>query len=200
MTTNENAITLRFTDRAAAYQALSDLKHLPPAGAEVRGAVLVERLADGTVRVPEGLETDAEQGLAVGGVIGSLVGILGGPLGVLMGWGIGAVIGGGHGYRRAEEATEAVGGFTPHLPPGGTVVLAEVVEHGTEALDVLAMRHDAVLERRPTDSVRAELKAMEDAAERMRGDEVRARRESRRAGAEQRIRTGVAQLKRRIAS
>jgi hypothetical protein len=181
MTMNDNAVALRFADRAAAYQALSDLKHLTSPTTEVRGAVLVERLEDGTVRFPEGVETEAGRNTAVGGVVGSLVGILGGPLGVLMGWGIGAMIGGGYDYKQVREATEAVGAFTPQVPPGATVILAEVKESDTEALDLLAMRHDAVLERRPADDVRAELKAMEEAAERIRKDETKARRENKRA-------------------
>lgn len=180
MTKNENAIALRFADRATAYQALSELKYLSSATTEVRGAVLIERLEDGTVRVPEGLETEAGRNTAVGGLVGSLVGILGGPLGVLTGWGIGAVIGGGYDYKRATEATSAVGAFTQHVPPGGTAVLAEVRESDPEALDLLAMRFDAVLERRPAESVRDELKAMEEAADRIRKEEAKAKREQKR--------------------
>ncbi|CAM5615045.1 hypothetical protein [Streptomyces aurantiogriseus] len=56
MPMNENVITLRFTDRAAAYQALSGLRHLNAASTEVLGAVLIERLEDGAVRVTEGVD------------------------------------------------------------------------------------------------------------------------------------------------
>ncbi|MEU2269836.1 hypothetical protein ABZ568_26240 [Streptomyces olindensis] len=191
MSKTENAIALRFADRATAYQALSELKHLTSATTEVRGAVLIERLEDGTVRVPEGMETEAGRNTAVGGLVGSLVGILAGPLGVLMGWGIGAAIGGGYDYKRVTEATEAVGAFTPHVPPGGTVILAEVEETDTQTLDVLAMRYDATLERRPLDSVRTELKAMEEAADRIRKEEAKAKR----AEAQRKIKEGVAALK-----
>ncbi|MDH6502684.1 hypothetical protein [Streptomyces sp. SAI-149] len=181
MSVNENAVILRFADRATAYQALSDLKYLSPATTEVRAAVLIERLEDGAVRIPEGLDTAEGRNTAVGGLIGSLVGILGGPLGVLMGVGVGALIGGGYDYKRAEEATTAVGAFVQHVPPGGTALLAEVRESDTQALDMLAMRYDAVLERRPTDSVRIELKAMEEAAERIRKEEAKAKRADKRA-------------------
>ncbi|MEU1268191.1 hypothetical protein [Streptomyces sp. NPDC005799] len=58
MPMNENVITLRFTNRAAAYQALGALRHLNAAGAEIHGAVLVERPDDGAVRVTE--EADGE--------------------------------------------------------------------------------------------------------------------------------------------
>lgn len=181
MSVNENAVALRFADRAAAYQALSDLKHLSPATTEVRAAVLIERLEDGTVRVPEGVDTEEGKGAAVGGLVGSLVGILGGPLGVLMGWGVGALIGGGRDYKRAEQATTAVGAFVQHVPPSGTVILTEVRESDTEALDLLALRYDAVLERRPADSVRAELKAMEEAAEKARKEQAKQERDLKRA-------------------
>ncbi|QFR01628.1 hypothetical protein F9278_41730 [Streptomyces phaeolivaceus] len=198
VTTHDNAIALRFADRAIAYQALSELKRIASPAAEVRGAVLIERLEDGTVRVPEGLETEAGRNTAVGGLVGSLVGIIGGPLGVLMGWGIGAVIGGGYDYKRVAEATGTVGAFTPHIPPNGTAILAEVREADPEVLDLLAMRYDATLQRRPVDSVRTELKAMEEAAERIRKDEAKEKRNRKRAEAEQKVKSGVATLKQKI--
>ncbi|MEU1181836.1 hypothetical protein ABZ464_30225 [Streptomyces sp. NPDC005820] len=198
MSMTENAVVLRFADRASAYQALSDLKHLTSATVELRGAVLIERLEDGTVRVPEGLETEAGRNTAVGGLVGSLVGILGGPLGVLTGWGIGAVIGSGYDYKRAEEATGTVTLLTSHMPPGGTAALAEVRESDPQALDLLAMRYDAVVERRPSDSVRTELKAMEEAADRIRKEEAKDRRDRKRTETEQKIKDGVAQLKQKI--
>ncbi|MEV7738107.1 hypothetical protein AB0O75_39640 [Streptomyces sp. NPDC088921] len=190
MSVNENAVALRFADRAIAYQALSELKHLSPATTEIRAAVLVERLEDGAVRVPEGMDGEEGKNAAVGGLVGSLVGILGGPLGVLMGWGVGALIGGGHDYKRAERATTAVGVFAQQVPAGGTAILAEVRELDTHALDQLAMRYDAVLERRPADSVRAELKAMEEAAEQSRKEQARQERDRKRA--ERKSRHGAA--------
>ncbi|MDH6484544.1 DUF1269 domain-containing protein [Streptomyces sp. SAI-127] len=180
MSVNENAVALRFADRAAAYQALSELKYLSPATTEVRAAVLVERLQDGAVRVPEGMDGEEGRNTAVGGLVGSLVGILGGPLGVLMGWGVGALIGGGHDYKRAEQAATAVGVFAQQVPPGGTAILAEVRESDTQSLDQLAIRYDAVLERRPADSLRTELKAMEEAAEQARKEQARQERDRKR--------------------
>lgn len=198
MSMNENAVALRFADRATAYQALSELRHLTSATTEVRGAVLIERLDDGTVRVPEGMETEAGRNTAVGVLVGSLVGILGGPLGVLMGWGIGALIGGGYDYKRATEATSAVGLFSQEIAPNGTAILAEVKESDTRAIDLLAMRYDAVLERRPAGSVRAELKAMEEAADRIRKEEAKERRDSKRAEAGKKIEERVAKLRQKL--
>ncbi|MFI5801086.1 hypothetical protein [Streptomyces sp. NPDC051677] len=148
------------------------------------GAVLIERLTDGTVRTPEGIDTEAGRNARVGGLVGSLVGVLAGPLGVLMDWGIGALIGGGHDYKKAALAVgvvSAVSAVTPHVPRGGTVILAEVGETDPQVLDRLAMRYDAILERRSADSVRDELKAMEEAADQARKEQAKRKREHKHA-------------------
>ncbi|QFR01554.1 hypothetical protein F9278_41290 [Streptomyces phaeolivaceus] len=179
MSTNENAVALRFADRGAARQAFGDLTRLGSA-AEVRGAVLMERLEDGTVCVPAVLETAPGWNAEVGGLVGSLMGVLDGPLGMTVGWGIGAMIGDGHDHRPSTGATGAAGtvaAVTSDLPPGGTVVLVEVGESDPEALNLLAMNYDAVLERGSADAVRAELKTMEQVAELVREQEARGRRE-----------------------
>jgi hypothetical protein len=59
-----NAIALRFTDRATAYQALTGLKHLTSVNAEVSAAILVERFEDGTTRFTEGMDGQAQRGWA----------------------------------------------------------------------------------------------------------------------------------------
>ncbi|MBO4259835.1 hypothetical protein [Streptomyces griseorubiginosus] len=51
MPMNENVITLRFTNRVAAYQALGALRHLNAVGTEIHGAVLVERPEGGAAVV-----------------------------------------------------------------------------------------------------------------------------------------------------
>ncbi|MER6559012.1 hypothetical protein ABT300_14960 [Streptomyces sp. NPDC001027] len=177
-----NAIALRFADRATAYQALSDLKHIRSAATDVRAAVLIERLANGSVRIPEGMDNEEGKNTAIGGLVGSVVGILGGPLGVLLGWSIGALIGGGSDGKRAALASSAVIAATPHVPADGTMILAEVVETDTQVLDQLAMSYEAILERRPADALRDELKAMEEAADNARKEEAKRRRASKHPG------------------
>ncbi|MFF5147590.1 hypothetical protein ACFY6U_49125 [Streptomyces sp. NPDC013157] len=61
---NENVIALRFADRATAYQALSGLTNLSAADTEVLGAVLIESLEDGAVRVTEGVNGAAGRAAA----------------------------------------------------------------------------------------------------------------------------------------
>ncbi|MFE7278683.1 hypothetical protein [Streptomyces sp. NPDC057623] len=117
-----------------------------------------------------------------------------------LGWGVGAVVGSGYDYRRAEKATGTVALVTRHMPPGGTAILAEVREDTPETLDLLAMRYDAVLERRPCDTVRTELKSMKEAAERIRREEAKERRDHKRAEAGRKFKDGVTQLKQKIAA
>ncbi|MFE7277095.1 hypothetical protein [Streptomyces sp. NPDC057623] len=148
----ENVVVLRFADRDAAYHALAGLSLLDSAAVKVRGAVLMERMEDGTIRVPVAMETGVRGDAVNGGLTGALLGVLGGPLGMSLGWGIGAIIASGHDCTRS----------------GATAILAEVGEADTDALDLLAMGHDAILERSPAGVVRTELKTMEEAADRIR--------------------------------
>lgn len=171
MPMNENVITLRFADRAAAYQALSGLRYLNSANAEVRGAALIDRLEDGAVRVTEGMDRGVRRNAAAGGPADVLT-ILGGPLGVPTEWGTGTLIGGSRGYQRATEAEGAADAFTAQAPPDGAVILAEVREAGTDTLDMLALWYGAVLKRRPADSVRSGPDAMEEAADDIRKEEA----------------------------
>lgn len=138
MSVHENAVVLRFADRATADQALSDLRHLAPATTDVRGAILVERLGDGRVRAPRriGAEAGSDQPPAV--------------------------------HLLAEQ-----------VGPDARAIFAHVRETDSEALNLLAMEYDAVLERRPADSVRVELRAAQETADLLWGDEVTLRRQAR---------------------
>ncbi|GCB52096.1 hypothetical protein [Streptomyces sp. NL15-2K] len=156
MPMNENVITLRFTDRAAAYQALGGLRNLSSANAEVRDAALIDRFEDGAVRVTDGIDGGVEWNAAAdtrspryGRTTATL--------------GTGTPIGGRHGYRRATRADGAADAFPAQPPPDGAVILAEVGEVDTETLDLLALWYGAVLERRPADPARGAPEAMEEA-------------------------------------
>lgn len=143
----ENVVVFRFTEQALAYQALSELKQLGGSTVEVMGAMLVERQLDGTVRIPESVATRAGEGTLAGGLVGSVVGLLGGPLGVALGWGAGTLVGGGADWRQATESSGLVALVADEVSAGSTVLVAEVVERDTAAIDLLAMRFDAVLEQ-----------------------------------------------------
>lgn len=177
----ENIVVFRFAEEASAYQALSELQRLGGPTADVRGAMLVERQEDGTVRIPEGVDARAGEGTLVGGLVGSVVGLLGGPLGVVLGWGTGALVGGGADWRRTTEGSGLVALVADEVSAGSTVLVAEVAERDTAAIDVFAMRFGAVLERRPAERVRAEIKAVREAESAAEREAAKARREQKKA-------------------
>ncbi|WP_220214352.1 hypothetical protein [Streptomyces shenzhenensis] len=156
---SENVIALRFARRAAAYQALSGLRYLNSANAEVRGAVLIERLEDGAVRVTEGLSGEAGWNPSAGRPTDSPTRFLARSAG----WRTCVPSGMGHDDEQAAESGDPGSAFPPQAPSGGAVILAEVREAATETLDLLALWYGAALERRPADSVPGGLKAVEEA-------------------------------------
>ncbi|MFI6354227.1 histidine kinase [Streptomyces sp. NPDC050743] len=194
----ENIVVFRFTEQASAYQALSELKQLGGPSVQVTGAMLVERQLDGTVRIPEGVDARAGEGTLVGGLVGSVVGLLGGPLGVVLGWGTGALVGGGADWRRATGSSGLVALVADEVSAGSTVLVAEVAERDTSAIDLLAMRFGAVLERRPADRVRAEVKAVREAEEAAEREAARARREQKKARLEATVEARGKALKQRL--
>nr|BBJ48084.1 hypothetical protein SAVMC3_07130 [Streptomyces avermitilis] len=181
MARTENVVVFRFTEQASAYQALSELKQLGAPTVEVTGAMLVERRPDGTVRIPEGVDARAGGGTLVGGLVGSVAGLLGGPLGVVLGWGAGALVGGGADWRRATESSGLVALVADEVSAGSTVLVAEVAERDTAAIDLFATQFGAVLERRPAERVRAEVKAVREADEAAEREAAKARREQKKA-------------------
>jgi outer membrane lipoprotein SlyB len=160
----ENVVIFRFTQQAAAYQTLSELRQL-----------------DGTVRSPDGVSTGASEGTLIGGVVGSAIGLLGGPLGVVLGWGAGTLAGSDADWRRAANRSGVVALVADEVSAGNIVLVAELVEHHQAPVNYLAMRFDAVLERRPATQVRAEVKAVCEAQKAAEKDAAKARRRERKA-------------------
>ena len=121
----ENVVVVRFTEPSNAYQALSVLKQCDAEGRIALGsAAIVERTAEGELRIPEGADNVGLVGTASGSLIGMLVGVLGGPVGVLVGWGAGALMGGLFDIDRAEKSDEALSVLGRAMPPESTAVIA----------------------------------------------------------------------------
>ena len=194
MPMNENVITLRFTDRAAAYQALGGLRNLSSANAEVRGAALVDRFEDGAVRVTDGMDGGVGRNAAADTRNCPRYGWTTATLGT------GTPIGGRHGYRRATRADGAADAFPAQPPPDGAVILAEVGEADTETLDLLALWYGAVLERHPADPARRAPEAMEEAVGEIGREEAKDWRDRGRAGAARKSADGVAVPKQKSAA
>ena len=122
----ENVVVVRFTEPSKAYQALSVLKECDARGRiGLDPAAVVERTAQGELRIPESNDNLGLVGMASGSLIGMLVGVLGEPFGVLVGWGAGALMGGAFDVDRAVTSDEALTVLGQAIPPGSTAVIAE---------------------------------------------------------------------------
>ena len=162
----ENVVVVQFTEPSKAYQALSVLKECDAEDRiALESAAIVERTAEGELRIPEGADNVNLVGTASGSLIGMLIGVLGGPVGVLVGWGAGALTGGLFDIDRAEKSEEALAALGRAMPPGSTAVIASVEEPAVEVIDGEMAKLGGEVTRRPVAEVMDELEASEAAAE-----------------------------------
>lgn len=177
-----NVIVAGFVDPARSYQALSALKGCHADGRIVlESAAVVERAADGGLRVADGADNVGPVGLATGSLIGMLVGVLGGPIGVLLGWGAGGLVGGAVDATRVVKSDDALTVLGRAIPPGSTAVIATVTEPAIEVVDGEMTRLGGQVTRRPLGEVVAELEVAEEAAEAAAHEARRTVREQRKA-------------------
>ncbi|MEV6671952.1 DUF1269 domain-containing protein [Streptomyces sp. NPDC051162] len=122
---------------------------------KLREATVISRDAEGNLDFPDTEDnTGTARGFAVGSLVGGLVGILGGPLGIMIGFGAGGLIGGAHDARDATAANAAVEMLAAEVPPGSTVLIAEVGEDRADVLDSALSPFGTGLERYPAERVR----------------------------------------------
>jgi uncharacterized membrane protein len=161
MTEYITAIT--FPQTSTTYEAFSKLSGA--AGQYgVRSAGIIERDAQGHLKVPESGDTATGIGFAGGSMIGMLVGALAGPVGMLLGWSVGAGTGALFDAARLDKGDEAIAAFGRLIPPGGNAILAQTDEVTTDPLEQFAAGLGGTVYRRPQDEVLAELEAQEEAA------------------------------------
>jgi uncharacterized membrane protein len=181
-TMDDNVVLVGFIEQSQAYQALSRLQQVGEAGrVELRAAALLERGADGAVRVPEGADDVSDVGVAGGGLIGMLIGVLGGPLGMLLGGYTGMLAGGVGALTREEDQDIALDALSKQIEPGHTVLVAEVGEVATEVIDNEMSALGGTVTRRPAADVYAEIQAAKDAQDAADAEARRVLREQRRA-------------------
>ena len=148
----EYATAITFPQSSTTYEAFSKLS----AAANqygVRSAGIIERDAQGQLRVPE--SGDAAAGIGTAG--GSLIGML-------LGWGVGAATGALYDADRLDTGDEAIAAFGRLIPPGGNAILAVTDEVTTDPLEQFAAGFGGKVSRRPLDEVLAELEAQDEAA------------------------------------
>ncbi|MEV5596934.1 DUF1269 domain-containing protein [Streptomyces sp. NPDC052496] len=161
---DENVLFLDLTDAGpgAARRALDALRH---EDAEhriaLREATVIARDTDGNVTFPESEDhTGTARGFAVGGLLGGLVGLLGGPLGALAGFGAGGLLGGVHDARRASADNAAVDMLAAEVPPGRTVLVAEVSEPARGPADAALAGLGPEIVRYPAAEVRQQVEEL----------------------------------------
>ena len=161
-----NVIAVTFDEQSKAYQALSTLKGLDREGrVELKSAAVVERDANGQLRIPEDTDNAGGEGFLGGGLIGMLIGVLGGPLGMLLGLGTGGLIGGVYDVDQADMQDETLAQVGRYIAPGRNALLAEVDEYADEVVDGAMSAEGGTVLRRSADDVLAEIEAAEEAAE-----------------------------------
>lgn len=195
----DNVVVVRFTDASKAYQALSVLKECDADGRiGLDSAAVVERTADGELRIPEDADNVGPIGTLSGSLTGMLIGVLGGPVGVLIGWGAGALLGGAFDIDRAETSDEALGVLGRAIPPGSTAVIASVNEPAVEVIDGEMKKLDGEVTRKPAAEVMDELEAAEDAAAAASREARRTVREKHKAEAKAGVEERVGKLKEKL--
>src|SRR5215831_3661152 len=178
----ENVVVVRFTEPSKAYQALSELKQADADGhIGLKSAAVVERTAQGELKIADSADNVGLVGTASGSLIGILVGVLGGPVGLLLGWGAGALVGGSFDHDREEESDEALGVLGRAISPGSTALIADVSEPEVELIDAKMDLLGGEVTRRSVVDVVAELGAAHEAADAAAREARRTVREKREA-------------------
>jgi uncharacterized membrane protein len=179
---DDNVIVVQFDEPSKAYQALSELNHLGDEGkVDVQSAVLLERQADGSVRVPEGADNAAGTYVLSGGLIGMVVGALAGPVGMLLGASFGALGGSAGEFARADDDDVALEAIGARIGPGSPALVAEVSEPAVEVLDKAMAALGGTVTRRSASDVYAEVVAAENAQDHEDVEAVKARAREHRA-------------------
>ncbi|MCQ8773021.1 DUF1269 domain-containing protein [Streptomyces telluris] len=156
----DNVLFLNVSSPEKGHRALDDLRAGHTAGRfTLREGAVIARADDGTLDFPDAVDNSGTaRAFAVGGLIGGLLGILGGPLGVMIGFGAGGLIGGVRDAREATGANAALEMLAAEVPPGSTVLVAEIAEDGPEEADEV-LAHYGEATRYRTEDIRHEVEA-----------------------------------------
>ncbi|MGG2463471.1 DUF1269 domain-containing protein [Streptomyces sp. RGM 3693] len=155
---NDNVLFLNVDDPQAGHRALDALRQAHADGeVKLREAAVVARDAGGVLDFPDAVDsTGTARAFTAGGLIGGLLGILGGPLGVMIGFGAGGLIGGAHDAREATAINAALEMLAAEVPPGSTVLVAELVEDDSSLVDGLLVPYGSAV-RYPAREIRKEV-------------------------------------------
>lgn len=138
------------------------------------GAVIA-RAVDGTLDLPDCVDRTGARCFTMDDLMGGLVGLLGGPLGIMIGFGEGGFVGAardtregmgaGRGRGEGAGAGEAAGVsaalemLAAEVPPGTTVLVADVREPSPDAADRALAPYGYPVARYPAARVRREIES-----------------------------------------
>ncbi|MEZ0068029.1 putative membrane protein [Streptacidiphilus sp. MAP12-20] len=157
---DDKVLFFTITDPDRATAAFGEVTALPT----VSRAALLRRDADGTVTIPQDFDPAAGGSMLGFGTVGALLGLLGGPLGVAIGATLGLGLGAVSDGAQAENETDALVGLVPWVDPNSCLLVAEMVESDPRAVDAIAARYDAKLDRVPAAEAAARLAKAQAAA------------------------------------
>jgi uncharacterized membrane protein len=110
----------------------------------LKQAAVVDKTADGKIKLVESKDMHGGQGALTGGAIGAVVGIIAGPLGVIGGGAIGAGIGGLTAKLRDSGFPDAqLKGLGEDLSPGQGAVVGLIDDDAVEKAEQLLKTVDA---------------------------------------------------------
>lgn len=195
----ETVVLVTFDEPSLAHQTMSELRQLDADGAlVVRTAAVMERQADGRLRVSEGTDNIGLTATASGGLVGALLGALAGPAGLLLGGAAGAAVGAASDADEAGESELLLSMISRRVPAGAAAVVADADEPAPNVLGAVVSRLGGELTRRSRREVEAELEATEDALRAGEEEAKRVMRERRKARGEETLGDRMADIKDKI--
>lgn len=150
--------------------------------------------------MPEDEEHVGFTGLAAGGAIGALVGALVGPIGLLVGGATGALVGSLVDAQEAEGSEDVLASVTRQVPPGTTVLVADLDEPSRQVVDTAMVAEGGRIVRHPRADIEAEVAATEEAVQAARRAAERVLHERRKGIGEQTLGDKLSEAKERLTS
>lgn len=146
-----------WNDSAKTYEIFTQLKNADIGN--IHQAMIVERTADGSIKIQDETNNTAGENTIDGGLIGSLIGILGGPLGLLLGFSAGALIGSLVDLDQGTDDQAILAKISQALPIGSTGLILNIEENAEQLANDYFAQSEATLLRWDYDEVEAEIEA-----------------------------------------
>ncbi|SPL72508.1 DUF1269 domain-containing protein [Acinetobacter stercoris] len=146
-----------WSESSKAYESFTQLKNADIGS--INQTTIIERLADGSVKVQDQDGKALDANTWTGGLLGSLFGILGGPLGILLGFSTGALFGSFFDADQNSDDLAVLSKISQALPIGSVGLFIDIDEQNDKLADDFFKNSNATLYRWDYDEVEAEIEA-----------------------------------------